>query len=87
MPLSRNRWRIIIYIYIQLDQVLDEVEQFDIVHFHVGYLHFPLFNRQSVPHITTLHGRLDIDDLAPLDKRYEDIPLVSVSDDQRRPLP
>lgn len=76
----------LVHHYIQLDQVLEEVEQFDIIHFHVGYLHFPLFNRQSVPHITTLHGRLDIDDLVPLYKRYGEIPLVSISNDQRRPL-
>jgi glycosyltransferase involved in cell wall biosynthesis len=77
----------LVHHYIQLDQVLDEVEQFDIVHFHIGYLHFPLFHRQSVPHITTVYGRLDIDDLAPLYKRYGEIPLVSVSNDQRGPLP
>jgi len=74
------------YHYIQLDQVFDENNNFDIIHFHVGYLHLPLFRRQSTPHITTLHGRLDIPDLVPLYKQFAEAPLISISDDQRRPL-
>ena len=61
----------LVHYYIQLDQVLDEVEQCDIVHFHIGYLHFPPFNRQSVPHITTVYDRLDIDDLDRCTKGME----------------
>src|SRR5918992_1029807 len=69
--------------YIMLDQVFAEAASFDIIHFHIGYLHFPLSRRHNVPHITTVHGRLDIPDLVPLYKRFPDMPLLSISDDQR----
>jgi glycosyltransferase involved in cell wall biosynthesis len=72
--------------YIMLDQIFAEATSFDIIHFHIGYLHFPLSRRHNVPHITTVHGRLDIPDLMPLYKRFSDIPLVSISDEQRRHL-
>src|SRR5262245_26279805 len=75
------------YHFIQLDQVLAEAESFDLIHFHVGYLHFPLVRRWATRHLTTVHGRLDIDDLVPLFKRFGEIPLVSISDAQRLPLP
>ena len=73
--------------FVQLDQVFDDAENFDIIHFHAGYLHFPLFRRQATPFLTTLHGRLDLSDLVPLYKRYSDVALVSISDHQRLPLP
>jgi len=73
--------------YIMLDQLFEEAASFDIIHFHIGYLHFPLARRYRAPQITTLHGRLDITDLIPLYKRYREMPLVSISNDQRRPLP
>ena len=69
--------------FVQLEQVFEEAENFDIVHFHAGYLHFPLFLRQATPFVTTLHGRLDLGDLVPLYRRYKDVPLVSISDHQR----
>ena len=72
--------------FVQLEQVFEEAENFDIVHFHAGYLHFPLFLRQTTPFVTTLHGRLDLGDLVPLYRRYKDVPLVSISDHQRMPL-
>jgi glycosyltransferase involved in cell wall biosynthesis len=72
--------------YIMLDQVFDEVDSFDVIHFHISYLHFPLARRSDVPHITTLHGRLDIPDLVPLHKKFAMMPLVSISDHQRRYL-
>ena len=70
-----------------LERVLQRAEQFDILHFHVDYIHFPLSRRLTTPHVTTLHGRLDIPDLAPLYREFRDIPVVSISDDQRKPLP
>jgi len=70
-----------------LERVLRRADQFDILHFHVDYLHFPLSRRLTIPHVTTLHGRLDIPDLAPLYREFRDIPVVSISDDQRKPLP
>jgi glycosyltransferase involved in cell wall biosynthesis len=71
---------------VMLDQVFSEKEEFDLIHFHVGYLHFPLIRREQVPHVTTLHGRLDLPDLVPLYRHFYDMPLISISDAQRKPL-
>jgi len=87
LRLEPNTEEPLAYHYIQLDQVFAEAGSFDIIHFHIGYLHFPLFRRQATPHLTTVHGRLDIADLVPLYKRYREVPLISISNDQRRPLP
>jgi glycosyltransferase involved in cell wall biosynthesis len=60
--------------------------EFDIVHYHIDYLHFPVTRRQQIVAVTTLHGRLDIPDLAPLYREFDDMNLVSISDSQRKPL-
>ncbi len=70
-----------------LENVLKEADKFDIIHFHIDYIHFPCVRRINTAHVTTLHGRLDIEDLKPLYKEYKDIPVVSISDYQRKPLP
>ena len=72
---------------LMLEQVFAEADRYDIIHFHVDYLHFPLSRRVHAPNVTTLHGRLDLPDLAPLYARFDDVPLVSISDAQRQPLP
>jgi glycosyltransferase involved in cell wall biosynthesis len=72
---------------LMLELVAKEARAFDAVHFHCDYLHFPLSRRQRVPHVTTLHGRLDLPDLAPLYREFPDVPVVSISDSQREPLP
>ncbi|RME34170.1 MAG: glycosyltransferase family 4 protein [Deltaproteobacteria bacterium] len=72
---------------LMLEEVARRLEEFDIVHYHVDYLHFPLSRRSNVPQLTTLHGRLDSPELAPLFREYRDMPLVSISNAQRRPLP
>lgn len=72
---------------LMLEQVFQMAKEFDIVHFHIDYLHFPLSRRYGIPHVTTLHGRLDLDDLTPLYREYRDMPVVSISNDQRRPVP
>ena len=72
---------------VMLEGVLQRSGEFDVIHFHVDYLHFPLSRRQSFPHVTTLHGRLDIPDLVPLYTEFHDMPVVSISDAQREPLP
>ncbi|WP_462321492.1 glycosyltransferase family 4 protein [Halochromatium sp.] len=61
--------------------------KFDIVHFHTDYLHFPLWRHLQTPQLTTLHGRLDLPDLAPLFTEFRDMPVASISDHQREPLP
>jgi glycosyltransferase involved in cell wall biosynthesis len=72
---------------LMLEQIVQRAGEFDVIHFHVDYLHFPLSRRQATPHLTTLHGRLDIPDLVPLYQEFPDIPLVSISVAQREPLP
>ena len=70
-----------------LEKVFASIEQFDIVHFHIDYLHFPLSQRHAVPHVTTLHGRLDMPDLPGVYEAFPDVPVVSISATQRTPLP
>ena len=60
--------------------------QFDVIHFNIDYLHFPSSRLAERPSLTTLHGRLDLPDLVPLYRRFPDMPLVSISDAQRKPL-
>jgi glycosyltransferase involved in cell wall biosynthesis len=72
---------------LMLEHVFQRAAEFDIIHFHVDYLHFPLSRRQPVTHVTTLHGRLDIPDLIPLYQEFQDMPVISISNEQRRPLP
>jgi glycosyltransferase involved in cell wall biosynthesis len=70
-----------------LETVSQQADEFDILHFHCDYLHFPLSRRSSTPHVTTLHGRLDLPDLVPLYREFSEMPLVSISYSQRKPLP
>jgi glycosyltransferase involved in cell wall biosynthesis len=60
--------------------------EFDLLHFHVDLIHFPFFEDHAERTVTTLHGRLDLKDLAEVYSRWHQYPLVSISDDQRRPL-
>jgi glycosyltransferase involved in cell wall biosynthesis len=72
---------------VMLEHVFQRATEFDIVHFHVDYLHFPLSRRQQITHVTTLHGRLDIPDLVPVYQEFRDMPVISISNVQREPLP
>jgi glycosyltransferase involved in cell wall biosynthesis len=72
---------------LQIQKVVERAAEFDVIHFHVDYLHFPVSNTHSVPHVTTLHGRLDIADLQPLYNTFRRQPVVSISYAQRLPLP
>jgi glycosyltransferase involved in cell wall biosynthesis len=69
-----------------IEQVARRSHEFDFVHFHIDYMHFPISVRESYSHVTTLHGRLDIPELIPLFETFADIPMVSISDAQRAPL-
>jgi glycosyltransferase involved in cell wall biosynthesis len=73
--------------FVMLERVLRQAHRFDVIHFHIDYLHYPLSRRQSVAHVTTLHGRLDLPELPALYDIFPDVPVVSISDAQRRPLP
>ena len=71
---------------VMLEHVFARAADFDIIHFHVDYLHFPLSRRERITHVTTLHGRLDIPDLVPLYREFRDMPVISISNGQRKPL-
>ena len=71
---------------VMLEEVFQQANKFDIVHFHIDYLHFPLSSRHNLHHVTTLHGRLDLPDLIPLYQRFPTMPVVSISNAQRKPL-
>jgi glycosyltransferase involved in cell wall biosynthesis len=62
-------------------------EEFDFLHFHLDYYPFSLFSRQPTPFLTTLHGRLDLPEHQPLFTTFSSIPLISISNAQRRPVP
>ncbi len=70
-----------------LAEVRRRQDQFDVIHFHTDMIHFPFFEGRADRTVTTLHGRLDLKDLPGVYKRWPRFPLVSISDDQRRPLP
>ncbi|HKB02720.1 MAG TPA: glycosyltransferase family 4 protein, partial [Gemmataceae bacterium] len=72
---------------VMLEKVLQAADRFDVIHFHIDYLHFPLTRRIDVPHVTTLHGRLDAPELRSVYDEFSDVPVVSISDAQRRPMP
>lgn len=61
--------------------------EFDFLHFHLDYYPFSLFSRQPTPFLTTLHGRLDLPELQPVFNEFSTIPLISISNAQRRPAP
>src|SRR5262249_27727995 len=71
----------------QGELVAREAHRFDVVPFHLDYVHFPVVGQLPCPTVTTLHGRLHPPDHQALFEAYPDVPLVSISDDQRRPLP
>ena len=72
---------------LMLDQLRQRHRQFDVLHFHIDIMHFPLLRLLSTPAVTTLHGRLDLPDLQPFYRRFPDVPLVSISEVQRKPMP
>jgi len=77
----------VVHHVLMMEEVFSHASDFDLIHSHVDYLHFPLSRREQTPCVTTLHGRLDLPDLVPLYKSFRDMPVVSISDAQREPLP
>jgi glycosyltransferase involved in cell wall biosynthesis len=72
---------------LMIDKVWERAKEFDILHFHIDLFHFPLFRSLAARTLTTLHGRQDLGDLKPFYSRFGEMPLVSISEDQRKPLP
>jgi glycosyltransferase involved in cell wall biosynthesis len=74
------------FITLMLDDVFQRISEFDAVHFHLDYVHLPLWRLQPCPAITTMHGRLDLKQLTPVYRRFTEMPLTSISFAQRAPL-
>lgn len=70
-----------------VEQVRRHADEFDFLHFHLDYYPFSLFSRQPVPFVTTLHGRLDLPEHQPVFTTFSSLPVISISDAQRRPVP
>ncbi len=78
---------VIPYYMLMLDRVRQHADEFDILHFHIDHFHFPVFRSMAAKTVTTLHGRQDLPDNRPLYLGFDDFPLVSVSNNQRLPIP
>lgn len=70
-----------------LEEVYNRADEFDVIHSHIDYIAYPFARRSDTPTVTTMHGRLDLENLPLLYREYDDMPLVSISQAQRRPLP
>lgn len=70
-----------------LELIYRRADEFDVLHFHIDYFPFSLFSRQRTPFVTTLHGRLDLPEFAQVYNVFPDVPVVSISNSQRTPLP
>src|ERR1700686_4814012 len=72
---------------LMLERVRQQHGDYDFLHFHLDYYPFSLFSRQSTPFVTTLHGRLDLPEHQPVFTTFSSVPVFSISNAQRRPLP
>jgi glycosyltransferase involved in cell wall biosynthesis len=75
------------YNILMLDQVAARQEDFDVLHFHIEFFHYPLFRRLAHKTLTTLHGRQDLPELPDIYRAFSHMPLVSISNHQRKPVP
>ncbi len=73
-------------VFLMLEKVLRRAHEFDVLHFHLDYMPFSLFTRQPTPHVTTLHGRLDLKEIWGHYELHNTVPLISISDSQRGPM-
>ena len=70
-----------------LEAVADRASEYDVIHCHTDWLHLPVLTRLDVPFVTTTHNRLDLPGLSKLVSQFPDAPFISISDNQRGPLP
>ena len=75
------------YNVIMLDRVAARQDEFDVLHFHIDFFHYPMFRRMAHKTLTTLHGRQDLPELPDIYRAFPHMPLVSISNHQRRPVP
>src|SRR4029079_13059639 len=74
------------YYMLMLERVRSEADAFDILHFHIDHLHFPLFKDMSSRVLTTLHGRQDLYDSKAIYVGFDEMRLISISNNQRLPI-
>lgn len=86
LRLNPQRGDPLIHHLIMLEEVFRAAADYDVIHFHVDFLHFPLSRRHPYATLTTLHGRLDVPDLELIHSKFREMPLISISDAQRKPL-
>jgi len=72
---------------LMLEMLSQAAGEFDAIHFHCDYIHFPLARRRRLPNVTTMHGRLDLPDIVSLFREFMEMPVISISDSQRTPVP
>ncbi|SMF97977.1 glycosyltransferase family 4 protein [Burkholderia singularis] len=70
-----------------METVARRAQEFDVLHFHMDYYSFSVFNRQQTPFVTTLHGRLDLPEQQPVFDTFDTAPVISISNAQRQPMP
>jgi glycosyltransferase involved in cell wall biosynthesis len=87
LRLNRHCVDYIVHHVLMVERVFQQANDFDVIHWHIDYLHFSATRRITTPSVTTLHGRLDMQDLIPLYREFSEIPVISISNSQRRPLP
>ncbi len=75
------------YNIIMLDRVAERAAEFDVLHFHIDFFHYPVFRNMAAKTLTTLHGRQDLPELPDIYRAFPHMPLVSISDHQRKPVP
>ncbi len=75
------------YHMLLVEEVHKKAALFDVIHFHTDFLHYTAFRYDTMPLLTTLHGRLDLPDIMPLYWEFREMPVISISDNQRRPMP
>jgi glycosyltransferase involved in cell wall biosynthesis len=75
------------YLVLLAERGARDAHRFDVIHFHIDSIHYPLLRRTATPGVTTMHGRMDIPDLVPLFEEFREAAVVSISESQRRPLP
>jgi glycosyltransferase involved in cell wall biosynthesis len=80
-----ERW--VPYTVVMIEKVFADAARFDIIHFHIDGLHYPLARVSKVPVVTTLHGRLDLEETRLLAMEFSEHAVTSISNDQRVPLP
>ena len=75
------------YYISMLNEVRRRASEFDVLHFHIDFLHYLIAPAFADRMVTTLHGRLDLPDLKPFYSALPHYSLVSISEEQRRPMP